>query len=44
MVSLGIADNRMTVISKGEEAPVCTEMTDACYERNRRGHFIITAK
>ena len=44
MASLGIADNRMTVISKGEEAPVCTEMTDACYARNRRGHFIITAK
>jgi peptidoglycan-associated lipoprotein len=44
LVSLGIAADRMTVISKGEEAPVCTEMTDACYERNRRGHFIITAK
>ena len=42
--SLGIAADRMAVISKGEEAPVCTEMTDACYERNRRGHFIITAK
>ena len=44
LVSLGIAADRMTVISKGEEAPVCTEMTDACYARNRRGHFIITAK
>ena len=44
MISLGIDANRMMVISKGEEAPVCTEMTDACYQRNRRGHFIITAK
>jgi peptidoglycan-associated lipoprotein len=44
LVSLGIAADRMTVISKGEEAPLCTEMTDACYARNRRGHFIITAK
>jgi peptidoglycan-associated lipoprotein len=44
LVSLGIAADRMTVISKGEEAPVCTDMTDACYARNRRGHFIITAK
>jgi peptidoglycan-associated lipoprotein len=42
--SLGIAADRMTVISKGEEAPLCTEMTESCYERNRRGHFIITAK
>ncbi len=44
LVSLGITADRRTVISKGEEAPVCTEMTDACYARNRRGHFIITAK
>ena len=44
MVSLGIAADRLTVISKGEESPLCTEMSDACYARNRRGHFIITAK
>jgi peptidoglycan-associated lipoprotein len=44
MVSLGITADRMAVISKGEEAQVCTEMTDPCYARNRRGHFIITAK
>jgi peptidoglycan-associated lipoprotein len=44
LASLGIAADRMTVISKGEEAQVCSDMTDACYERNRRAHFIITAK
>jgi len=44
MVSLGIAADRMVVVSKGEEAPLCTEMTEGCYERNRRGHFVITAK
>ena len=44
LVSLGITADRMTVISKGEEAPVCSDMSDACYGRNRRGHFIITAK
>jgi peptidoglycan-associated lipoprotein len=44
LVSLGIAADRMSVISKGEETPVCTEMTEQCYARNRRGHFIITAK
>jgi len=44
MVSLGIAADRMAVVSKGEEAPVCMEMTEGCYERNRRGHFVITAK
>ena len=44
MVSLGIAADRMAVVSKGEEAPLCTDMTEACYARNRRGHFVITAK
>jgi len=44
MVSLGIAADRMAVVSKGEEAPLCTEMTEGCYQRNRRGHFVITAK
>ena len=44
MVSLGIGADRMVVVSKGEEAPLCTEMTEACYARNRRGHFVITAK
>ena len=42
--TLGIAADRMTVISKGEESPLCTEMTEDCWARNRRGHFIITAK
>ena len=44
LASLGIAANRMVVVSKGEESPVCTEETEGCYERNRRGHFVITAK
>jgi peptidoglycan-associated lipoprotein len=44
MASLGIAADRMVVVSKGEESPVCTEMTEACFARNRRGHFVITAK
>ena len=44
LVGLGITADRMAVISKGEESPVCTEMTEACWARNRRGHFIITAK
>ena len=41
---LGIAVDRMTVVSKGEEEPVCREDTEACHQQNRRGHFIITAK
>jgi peptidoglycan-associated lipoprotein len=44
IVGLGIGADRMVVISKGEEEPLCREETDTCYARNRRGHFIITAK
>jgi len=44
MVSLGIPVDRMTIVSKGEEQPFCNEETEACWQQNRRGHFIITAK
>jgi peptidoglycan-associated lipoprotein len=44
LTGLGIAADRMLVISKGEESPLCTDESEACYARNRRGHFIITAK
>ena len=42
--TLGIADNRLEVTSKGEENPVCTDENEACWQRNRRDHFVITAK
>jgi len=44
LVSLGVPTARITIVSKGEEQPTCTEETEACWEQNRRGHFIITAK
>ena len=44
LVGTGIAADRVVVVSKGEEQPVCSEDTDACHGRNRRGHFIATAK
>jgi peptidoglycan-associated lipoprotein len=44
LVGLGIGGDRLLVVSKGEETPVCTEENESCWERNRRGHFIITAK
>lgn len=44
LVSLGVAASRIAIVSKGEEQPVCTEETEGCWERNRRGHFIFTAK
>ena len=44
LVSLGVSGNRVTVISKGKEQPFCSENNEACYQQNRRGHFVITAK
>ncbi|MCG3205984.1 MAG: hypothetical protein KCHDKBKB_02710 [Elusimicrobia bacterium] len=32
----GLAKNRLETISFGEERPLCNEMTDACWSRNRR--------
>jgi peptidoglycan-associated lipoprotein len=44
MVSLGVPTDRITIVSKGEEQPFCSEETEACWQQNRRGHFIVTAK
>ncbi len=44
LVSLGVPADRMTIVSKGEEQPVCTEETETCWQQNRRGHFMVTAK
>jgi peptidoglycan-associated lipoprotein len=44
LVSLGVPAGRVTVISKGKEQPVCAEENESCWQQNRRGHFIVTAK
>jgi peptidoglycan-associated lipoprotein len=41
--TLGIAANRMSTISYGEEIPVCREKTEDCWAKNRRGRFVVTA-
>ena len=44
IVSLGIPAARLSIVSKGEESPLCREETEACWQRNRRAFFIVTAK
>ena len=44
LVNLGISADRVQVVSKGEESPSCTEESESCWQQNRRGHFVITAK
>jgi peptidoglycan-associated lipoprotein len=41
--TLGIPANRLSMISYGEEIPVCRENSDSCWEKNRRARFIVTS-
>ncbi|MGE5246459.1 MAG: peptidoglycan-associated lipoprotein Pal [Betaproteobacteria bacterium] len=44
LVSLGVPAGRLATISKGKEQPFCTGHDESCWQQNRRGHFIVTAK
>jgi peptidoglycan-associated lipoprotein len=41
LVSQGIQASRITIISYGEERPVCTDKTEDCWAKNRRAHFLV---
>ena len=44
LVSLGVAADRVSTVAKGEEQPFCKEETEACWQQNRVGYFVFTAK
>jgi peptidoglycan-associated lipoprotein len=44
LVSLGIAATRVRTVSYGKEFPFDPARTEAAYAKNRRAHFVITAK
>jgi len=39
LVGQGIAQDRLSMVSYGEERPLCTEHNEACWAKNRRAHF-----
>ena len=41
LVSQGVQANRITIISYGEERPVCNEKNESCWGKNRRAHFLV---
>jgi peptidoglycan-associated lipoprotein len=41
LVAHGIAATRMTIVSYGEERPVCAEHQESCWSQNRRAHFLV---
>jgi peptidoglycan-associated lipoprotein len=40
LISLGVPAERLTLISYGEEAPVCRDPTEECRRQNRRARFV----
>jgi peptidoglycan-associated lipoprotein len=44
LTDLGVVPDRMLAVSKGKESPICIDQTEDCWQRNRRGHFVFTAK
>ncbi len=44
LASQGVQANRITLISYGEERPLCTEHNENCWAKNRRGHFLVKAR
>ena len=41
LITLGIAADRLSTTSYGEELPVCQEHTEECWAKNRRDRFVI---
>ena len=40
LVSLGISADRISTVSFGKEKPFCSQNNEACWQQNRRGHFV----
>ena len=41
LVGQGIKADRITLISYGEERPLCTEHNESCWSQNRRAHMLV---
>ncbi len=40
LVTLGLPADQLMTVSFGKEKPVCTEHTEDCWQKNRRGHIV----
>ena len=41
LVSLGLSADRISTVSFGKEKPFCSQSNEACWQQNRRGHFVL---
>jgi peptidoglycan-associated lipoprotein len=44
LIGKGIAAERINTVSYGEERPICTDKSEDCFKRNRRGDFLTKPK
>jgi peptidoglycan-associated lipoprotein len=44
LVAQGVASDRITIVSFGEERPLCKDKNEACWSQNRRGMFLVKEK
>jgi peptidoglycan-associated lipoprotein len=40
LIQQGVSATRIRTISYGKEKPFCSESTEACWQQNRRAHFV----
>lgn len=41
LIDLGVPADKLQTVSYGKERPFCLEQTEACWQENRRGHFVL---
>ena len=41
LVARGVVPSRITILSYGEERPVCRDSSEKCWAQNRRAHFLV---
>lgn len=41
LVGLGVDGNRISTVSYGKEKPICTDHNEECWQKNRRGDFVL---
>jgi peptidoglycan-associated lipoprotein len=39
LATMGIPKEQLTIVSLGKDRPVCTDKTEACWQKNRRAHL-----
>jgi peptidoglycan-associated lipoprotein len=44
LVSQGVQASRVTIISYGEERPICAAHNEECWSKNRRSQFLVKAR